>query len=391
MRFVLSLICWATSTSNVRGVSYTEALQTSRPLVPLFRRDVLPTPMQLRGGGWTASKRRKGATSLDAAAKQPPRDDHVNKSRTTKIMVTKERTALATARLQRRNLIASSVLGLFLVATAVHFRSSWLPYFNKQAIQDKTLSLLRKLRNGEDAADAPASFKSMLFYALGLMVWEAFGLSTIPVETAAGMVFRFHEAALSSISGKILGAWLAFLAGRTVLAASLDSNKTISTNQLFVLLRKKNTHHPILTALLMKFSIFPELIKNLGCAVLPQIKLWMFIGTTLLHGGSFSLIWTWLGTSIRLNDTTRTLRVALTICGFIACVLTPLTMAWWIRALQSMSQDTKQLSSGLSKEPTTLKQRIDAYLIRPTSLIEVWLGGLLLASIGAILMTNKVV
>jgi uncharacterized membrane protein YdjX (TVP38/TMEM64 family) len=309
----------------------------------------------------------------------------------------------------RRNknmvLIRTTILGVVAVGVAAHYRQSWTPYFNKQAIQDGTLSLLQKLRHGEDATTAATAtpVRAMLLYGLGMCVWESLGLSTIPVETAAGMVFRFHEAAVASIAGKVLGATLAFLAGRTILSSSLDKNKTIATSRLFVLLRSKNTHHPLLTAALMKFSILPELVKNLGCSVLPQIKLWMFLSATMLHGGGFSLLWTWLGTSMRLNETSRALRATLIIGAFIGGVLTPITMAWWIRALQAMSsaseeENKNQLDmtttsriTGIGGAVTVARQRIDAYLVRPTSLAEMWIGGLCLASIVAIVMAQKVV
>jgi uncharacterized membrane protein YdjX (TVP38/TMEM64 family) len=307
----------------------------------------------------------------------------------------------------RRNknmvLIRTTILGVVAVAIAAYYRQSWTPYFNKQAIQDGTLSLLQKLRHGEDAATATTTtpVRAMLLYGLGMCVWESLGLSTIPVETAAGMVFRFHEAAVASIAGKVLGATLAFLAGRTVLSSSLDKNKTIATSRLFVLLRSKNTHHPLLTAALMKFSILPELVKNLGCSVLPQIKLWMFLTATMFHGGGFSLLWTWLGTSMRLNETSRALRATLIIGAFIGGVLTPITMAWWIRALQAMSsaseeENKSQLDmitpsriTGIGGAVTVARQRIDAYLVRPTSLAEMWIGGLCLASVAAIVIAQK--
>jgi uncharacterized membrane protein YdjX (TVP38/TMEM64 family) len=384
----------------------------SRGSIGLVQR--LPTRLLLlQGGGGGGSeevggtryviRQRKKGSGVSGSARSQSRSNHNRLSHTppavtTKVMIatTPDNTddAPQTTSCRRRTImIGRSVIGVLTVAVILHYRSTWAPYFNKEAIQEKTLFLLRGLRNGEDAADAPASWQALASYAMGMMLWEAAGLSTIPVETAAGMVFRFREAALSSIVGKVLGATLAFLAGRTVLSSSLEKNKTISTSQLFVLLRSRNTHSPLLTAGLLKCSILPELIKNLGSAVLPQIKLWMFMAATLLHGGGFSLMWTWLGTCMRLKETSRAMQATLTIGMFIGCVLTPVTMAWWIRALQAMSGEEPTTTSAAAKGKGTLSvtQRLDAYLIRPTSLAEIWIGGLCVASIAAVVLTRNIV
>jgi uncharacterized membrane protein YdjX (TVP38/TMEM64 family) len=384
------------------------------------------TVLVLRGGdsgaGWM-TRRRKGPRKgrLEPAKVQPHNKQHdgsangPNNNRRLSSQPPRHaaRTVIATTNdnndaddddKARRNknmvLIRTTILGVVAVGVAAHYRQSWTPYFNKQAIQDGTLSLLQKLRHGEDATTT-TPLRAMLLYGLGMCVWESLGLSTIPVETAAGMVFRFHEAAVASIAGKVLGATLAFMAGRTVLSSSLDKNKTIATSRLFVLLRSKNTHHPLLTAALMKFSILPELVKNLGCSVLPQIKLWMFLTATMFHGGGFSLLWTWLGTSMRFNETSRALRATLIIGAFIGGVLTPITMAWWIRALQAMSSASEEENKsqldmitpsrikGIGGAVTVARQRIDAYLVRPSSLAEMWIGGLCLASVAAIVIAQK--
>jgi uncharacterized membrane protein YdjX (TVP38/TMEM64 family) len=426
--YSLSLVGWialsvSTSDGRVRTrsiASYAEALQVSRhhrhrQHDPTGSTSLRPTVLVLRGGdGWIRQRKGLPRSGLDPVQALPQ-----NKQQAVTVIAQTTRNnddndAAGRRRIFtmiRRTSVLAAVVAVAVVA--VYYRTSWSPYFNKQAIQDTTLSLLRQLRHGEDAATAAASIPAMLYYAMGLMVWEAAGLSTIPVETAAGMVFRFHEAALASIGGKVLGATLAFLAGRTVLSSSLDQFKPIATSRLFVLLRSRNTHHPLLTAALMKFSILPEWAKNLGSAVLPQIKLWMFVLVTLCHGGGFSLMWTWLGTSMRLNETSQALQATLIIGAFIGGVLTPLTMAWWFRALQAMSssdnnQENEQVNRNkLDTNPvpntsssikgqvgrvvTSIRRRIDAYLVRPMSLVEMWIGGLCVASITALVVARNVV
>jgi uncharacterized membrane protein YdjX (TVP38/TMEM64 family) len=434
-RFVvysLSLVGWIVSVSTSDGgvrnrsiASFAQALQVSRyhrhRHDPRTSRLVSrPTVLVLRGGGggggWTRQRKGLPRSGLDPVQALPQNKQQA----VTVIAQTASNKNDNDAGAERRRSIVmirrTSILAAMVAVAvvAVYYRTSWSPYFNKQAIQDTTLSLLRQLRNGEDAATTAASIPAMLYYAMGLMVWEAAGLSTIPVETAAGMVFRFHEAALASIGGKVMGATLAFLVGRTFLSSSLDQFKPITRRRLFVMLRSRNTHPPLLTAALMKFSILPELLKNLGSAVLPQIKLWMFVLVTLCHGGGFSLMWTWLGTSMRLNETSPALRATLIIGAFIGGVLTPLTMAWWVTALQAMSssgnnnQENEQVNRNkLDTNPvpnssssikgqvgrvvTSIRRRIDAYLVRPMSLVEMWIGGLCVASITALVVARNVV
>ena len=63
-----------------------------------------------------------------------------------------------------------------------YYRKPLFSVFNKQKLQDYTLHTLQKLN------DLPYLY-SRLVYTIGMIVWECLGMSTIPVETAAGMVF----------------------------------------------------------------------------------------------------------------------------------------------------------------------------------------------------------
>jgi uncharacterized membrane protein YdjX (TVP38/TMEM64 family) len=224
-------------------------------------------------------------------------------------------------------------------------RAVWMPFMNKDAIQEKTLGILNTLKPAKDAGIAD-TVKALAMYSAGMAVWEMAGLSTIPVETAAGMVFGFRYAAAASWIGKLAGAMTAFAAGRTVLASHITSHKAFSENTVFQLLNATSstdgahTHPPLLTSFFMKFSCFPELVKNLGCSLIPVIKPWMFLLVTAVHGGAFTLIWTWLGvdTAARMQNAAlavnRQLHTALVLTMFTGGVLTPLVMAWWIRDLK---------------------------------------------------------
>ena len=166
--------------------------------------------------------------------------------------------------------VAVSLVSLFFVYLLYDKRSAWLPFFNKDKIQQSTLRLLENLQPNDDDDDTHFYNNPLLLYTTGMMLWEAVGLSTIPVETAAGMAFGW-KAARYSLAGKLLGAFLAFAVGRFVLAGS--SSRLLANNPTFQQLvcaekndtkrRTTKSHHPpLLTAFLIKFSVFPETIKN---------------------------------------------------------------------------------------------------------------------------------
>jgi hypothetical protein len=121
----------------------------------------------------------------------------------------------------------------------------------------------------------------------------------------------------------------------------------------------------------MKFSCFPEAVKNFGSgSLLPVMKMWMFVAATVVHhGGSYTALWTWLGVdtaqrlqysgssasnssssiSVNLGSVTSNnmpmlpimpmpanvpLNVALVVAGVSGVVVSPLLMAWWLRTLK---------------------------------------------------------
>lgn len=246
-----------------------------------------------------------------------------------------------TKRLAKKTLVRTATA--VALATLVYFtKASWQPFFDKDKIQATTLDLLEQLR--PSSGDPLATLRALSIYASGMAVWELLGLSTIPVETAAGMVFG-GKAAGASLVGKLTGAGLAFGLGRSLLGGW--ARRRLSSNAVFQLLADQDDplHGPQTTAFLMKFSCFPEFIKNFGSALLPSIAPRMFLTATAFHGGSFTLLWTWWGVDAarRLADDSLPvnvpLRVALGVAAVVGIVLTPLVMAWWIRDLQQHASD----------------------------------------------------
>ena len=238
-------------------------------------------------------------------------------------------------------------------------RHTWMPFFNKEKIQQATLDVLSRLKSSDDESGSNA-IKPMLFYAAGMCLWELLGLSTIPVETAAGMVFGWR-ASVFSFFGKLTGAFAAFCLGRYLLASQVAGR--LGANEIFQLINanpddnvgtEQHMHHPLLTSFLMKFSMFPELLKNFGSSLLPVVKPWMFILATTVHGGMFTLLWTWVGVDTAYNVQTSPtsnvvevsthggvsgLQIALIAAAIVGFVLTPLAMAWWVRDLKRLASE----------------------------------------------------
>jgi uncharacterized membrane protein YdjX (TVP38/TMEM64 family) len=272
-------------------------------------------------------------------------------------------------------LITAAVVTTTVVAYSQ--RALLMTLMNRQVIQHKALTLLQGLQR----PDGSVSAKSLCVYAATMAVWEFLGLTTIPVETAAAMVFGWTAFPVS-FGGKLLGALVAFFVGRHFLAdtvrskllpnsdgsdgsskaspwqvlwapdvSTADSSTSASSRSTTAAATGAATGtdlpfvpSPLQTALLMKFSCFPEAVKNFGSSLLPTIQWWMFVVATAVHGGSYTALWTWLGvdTAARLQTGAHTslpaanlpLHITLVLAGVIGVVVSPLLMAWWLRTLK---------------------------------------------------------
>lgn len=299
---------------------------------------------------------------------------------------------------------AASVTALLTVTIiALYYRSVWLPLLKKDVIQAKTLSLLSKLRPDDGENNGPAMLRALAMYAAGMTVWEALGLSTIPVETAAAMVFGW-KAWWPSALGKLLGASLAFALGKTILSGPAQrrllqptSGGTNVWSQLIAPPSSSATgsgvdhatlspavtpaHPPLVTALCLKFSCFPEVIKNVGSGLVSSIHPWHFVAATMFHGWSFTTLWTAVGVHAASNmkqtvpfpaaatvaatttssssaaaamatvSTPLALRLMMVLTLLIGVVGSPVLMAWWIRDLQRHASETVE-ASALLLSPT---------------------------------------
>uniref|UniRef100_A0A7S4W9J7 Uncharacterized protein n=2 Tax=Ditylum brightwellii TaxID=49249 RepID=A0A7S4W9J7_9STRA len=77
----------------------------------------------------------------------------------------------------------------------------------------------------------------------------------------------------------------------------------LSDNEILSLVEKSMTSRPLRTSLTMKYSIFPEAIKNYGLSIMTPVKPWIFALATFIHGFPFTIVWTNLGwdSSMRLK------------------------------------------------------------------------------------------
>jgi uncharacterized membrane protein YdjX (TVP38/TMEM64 family) len=223
----------------------------------------------------------------------------------------------------------ATALSIFLVYAVYQNRELLM---NKERVQEETLKLLHRLNDGSGHPG-----RSLAMYSVGMALWELCSLSTIPVETAAGMVFGWRAAPFS-VLGKLMGAGTAFALGRTWL--NRWATDRLAHNSVWKLVTTSRRFSPWSTAFLMKYSCFPEFVKNFGSSFL-AVSPFQFAVATLIHGGSFTLLWTWWGveTTLRLQSpadhvASVGLKIALVVAGFVGVVATPAVMTWWISSLR---------------------------------------------------------
>ena len=103
-----------------------------------------------------------------------------------------------------RETIGKSIKLLF--GTSLALGISYIIYDNRDILFDGEKFqgiLLEKINSVKDLG-----IIGLIYYSIGLGIWEMFGLTTIPMETVAGMTFNFHHAILANIIGKLFGTQL---------------------------------------------------------------------------------------------------------------------------------------------------------------------------------------
>ena len=148
--------------------------------------------------------------------------------------------------------------------------------------------------------------RGLALYVTFLSLWAACGLTTIPVESSAGMAFGWRKGLILNAVGKMSGSLLAYGIGRIFLEEAVVSK--LEDNEIFGLVDQAVTRRPYGTSVMVRFFPFPELVKNLALSILPPVQLGVFVAATFTHTFPFTLLWTWLGcdTVAHMRDDTLT-------------------------------------------------------------------------------------
>lgn len=201
-----------------------------------------------------------------------------------------------------------------LLAVLATLRDEWL------------LAALDKLR--------AAGVAGLVTYAILFLLWEMTLGITTPVETAAGMAFGIKGGILASGAGKILGCWLTFVLARYAFADAV--REKVKDNELLGLMEESIRETPLKVALLCRFSPLPELVKNAGMGVMPVPNA-AFLTSILLHGFSFTCLWTCMGAEtarvLRGLPPSRALKLLLTGATWIGFGA-PVLIGLWIKSLK---------------------------------------------------------
>ena len=185
--------------------------------------------------------------------------------------------------------------------------------------------------------------RSLVLYASALALWELVGLSTIPLETAAGMAFgSLRTGVLVNAAGKLGGAMLAYALGRSLLKERVNSY--LAGNDVLALVERSMEGRPFRSSLFMRYSVFPELVKNFGLSVMPAVQPWTFCAAVAVHSVPYTILWTALGrdSAIRLQATemgelippNKVLGGILLFTTVFGIVGSPALVAVWIRGMR---------------------------------------------------------
>merc|ERR1712071_685432 len=138
---------------------------------------------------------------------------------------------------------------------------------------------------------------------------------------------------------------MAFYIGRILL---YEKVKNAFAKNGFALLEKSITKKPIRSALFMRYSSFPQLVKNFGLAVLP-LHPFIFAMAIFVHGVPYSLLWSFIGaeTKNRLSipvsgaspsSPSRLYEKLLFFSGLFGIFGSPAIVAYWIRDMKKDSE-----------------------------------------------------
>lgn len=207
-------------------------------------------------------------------------------------------------------------------------------FFDRERFRTRIIETLNSISD--------RGMQGLLMYTFGFIFWETCGLPTSVVETAAGMAFGFKDGLLCSFVGKTLGSILAFTLGRSFCHSFVK--KQLQNNEVLELMERSVAKSPMQSALIVRYSPFPQLIKNFGLSMMEPVQLTVFLLAICIHGFPFSILWAALGhdSSLRLraeengqslavNWVLNGALVFVTVFGFI---VSPAITGWWLAGLR---------------------------------------------------------
>lgn len=186
------------------------------------------------------------------------------------------------------------VTGVLLVASLLVYRRSLLEAIKSlRSIIDMEKFKATLLEYMQEASKL--GYVGLVMYSFGLCLWNAAGLTTVPVETIAGMVFGVKKGTIFSFLGKWAGALLAFSIGRLFLYEKVKEKA--KENDILPLIEESIESNPIGMTFFVRFFPFPEVVKNLALSIMP-LKFFSFAIGSAMNQAPFTILWCLVGKPI---------------------------------------------------------------------------------------------
>ena len=157
-------------------------------------------------------------------------------------------------------------------------KSTLSTFFDKERFRSAIINNLNNIASKGNVG--------LFIYTIGFIFYETCGMPTSVVETCAGMAFGFQNGLICSFIGKTCGSILAFTLGRTLLS-NYVGNK-MKDNESFSLIERGVAKNPTQSALIVRYSPFPQLIKNFSLSLTKSVSYPIFLLAILIHGLPFS-------------------------------------------------------------------------------------------------------
>ena len=123
-------------------------------------------------------------------------------------------------------------------------------------------------------------------YVAAFAAWGVLCLPLSPFELLSGFLFPFWTALAACVLGKVGGAALCFLAGRTVGAGI--ARRALARHETLRALGDAVASRPFSTTLLLRFAYLPAALKNYGWSLTP-VRLPVFLLACALEAPVYSV------------------------------------------------------------------------------------------------------